>query len=45
MFGISGYPTVFLLYANGNQLMKKVGYGRGTSCASYIKALKDARFQ
>ena len=44
-FGIRGYPSVFLLDANGKQLLKKVGYGRGTTCESYIKALKNAKFQ
>jgi len=44
-FGIRGYPSVFLLDANGKQLLKKVGYGRSTTCASYIKALKNAKFQ
>ena len=44
-FGIRGYPSVYLLDANGKQLLKKVGYGRGTNCDSYIKALKNAKFQ
>ena len=44
-FGIRSYPSVYLLDANGKQLLKKVGYGRGTSCESYIKALKNAKFQ
>ena len=44
-FGVRGFPSVFLLDANGKQLMKKVGFGRGTTCSSYIKALKDAKFQ
>ena len=26
------------------EMLKKAGYGRGTTCESYIKALKDARF-
>ena len=41
-FGIRGYPSVYLLDANGKELLKKVGYGRGTTCDSYIKALKNA---
>jgi thioredoxin-related protein len=44
-FGIRGYPSVYLLDANGKELLKKVGYGRGTTCDSYIKALKNAKFQ
>ena len=44
-FGIRGYPSVFLLDANGKQLLKKVGFGRSTTCDSYIKSLKNAKFQ
>lgn len=41
-FGVSGYPTVFLLDASGKELMKKVGFGRGVTVDSYIGSLKKA---
>jgi thioredoxin-related protein len=40
---VKGYPTVLLLDAGGKELMKKVGFSRGTSAERYIEALKDAR--
>ena len=43
-YGIRGYPTVFVLDANGKELLKKVGFGPN-SVEAYIKMLKDAKFQ
>ena len=41
-FGVSGYPTVLLFNAEGKELMKKVGFGRGVTVESYIKSISDA---
>ena len=41
-FGVSGYPTVFLLDGNGKELMKKVGFGRGVTVEGYIKSISNA---
>jgi len=41
-FGVSGYPTVILLDGNEKELMKKVGFGRGVTVASYIKSISNA---
>ena len=40
-FAVKGYPTVILMDAGGEELTKKVGFGR-TSAEKYIAALSKA---
>ena len=37
-FGITGYPTIIVLDANGKEVFKKVGYG-GTPAKDYVADL------
>ena len=45
-YGISGYPTVFVLDANGKELLKRIGFGTSPDpVEAYIEMLKNSRFQ